>query len=90
MSNSSQLLLKTEDTNTFVLNTLFSTLLTASGNQASVADLKLWYSAYLAMVSLKWIFCGICNMHLKTPNKELIPTEVSTGSSEFLVSALYK
>ena len=67
MSSSSQLLLKTEDMNTFVLNTLFSTLLTASGNQASVADLKLWYSAYLAMVSLKWIFCGICDMHLRTP-----------------------
>ena len=55
MSSSSQLLLKTEDTNTFVLNTLFSTLLTASGNQASVADLKLWYSAYLAMVSLRYV-----------------------------------
>jgi len=51
MSSSSQLLLKTEDMNTFVLNTLFSTLLNASGNQASVADLKLWYSAYLAMIS---------------------------------------
>jgi len=55
MSSSSQLLLKTEDTNTFVLNTLFSTLLTASGNQASVADLNLWYSAYLAMVSLRYV-----------------------------------
>ena len=55
ISSASQVLLKTEDTNTFVLNTLFNTLLTSSGKyQASLADVKLWYSAYHAMVSVKW------------------------------------
>jgi len=54
-SSASEVLLKAEDTNTFVLNTLFSTLLTASGkHQASVNhNMKLWYSAYHTMVSVK-------------------------------------
>ena len=54
-SSASEVLLKAEDTNTFVLNTLFSTLLTASGkHQASVDhNMKLWYSAYHTMVSVK-------------------------------------
>ena len=54
VSSASEVPLKTEDTNTFVLNTLFSTLLTASGkHQASVTNMKLWYSAYHAMVSVR-------------------------------------
>ena len=53
-SSASEVLLKTEDTNTFVLNTLFHTLLAASGkHRASVANMKLWYGAYHAMVSVK-------------------------------------
>ena len=35
-SSASEVLLKTEDTNTFVLNTLFSTLLTASGRHSQL------------------------------------------------------
>ena len=49
--SSTSILLTTKDTNTFVLNTLFNVLLTASGrHQASAADMKLWYNAYHAMV----------------------------------------
>ena len=51
-STSSVILLTTEDTNTFVLNTLFNTLLTIFGRrQALIRDMKLWYNAYHAMVS---------------------------------------
>jgi len=50
-SSASEVLLKTEDTNTFVLNTLFNTLLTASGkDQVSIVNIKLWYSAYHTMI----------------------------------------
>ena len=50
-SSSSSILLTTKDTSTFVLNTLFNVLLTASGrHQASTTDMKLWYNAYHAMV----------------------------------------
>ena len=49
--SSTSILLTTKDTNTFVLNTLFNVLLTASGrHQASAADMKLWYNAYHVMV----------------------------------------
>ena len=51
-STSSAILLTTEDTNTFVLNTLFNTLLTIfDRRQALITDIKLWYNAYHAMVS---------------------------------------
>ena len=51
-SSSASILSTSKDTNTFVVNTLFSVLLTASGrHQASIADIKLWYSAYHAMVN---------------------------------------
>ena len=51
-STSSAILLTTEDTNTFVLNTLFNTLLTIfDRRQALTTDIKLWYNAYHAMVS---------------------------------------
>ena len=66
LSSKSEVLLKTKDTNTFVLNTLFSALLNASGkHQVSVTNMKLWYSAYHAMVSVMWIFV-VCNC-LETP-----------------------
>ena len=49
--SASAMLLKAEDTNTFVISTLFNTLLNASGrHQTSAADMKLWYKAYHAMV----------------------------------------
>ena len=52
-SIASEVLLNIEDTNTFVLNTLFSTLLSACGkHQASVTNMKQWYSAYHAMVNI--------------------------------------
>ena len=51
-STSSAILLTTKDTNTFVLNTLFNTLLTIFGKRhTSITDMKLWYNAYHAMVS---------------------------------------
>ena len=51
-STSSLILLTTEDTNTFVLNTLFNTLLRIFGRRhALITDIKLWYNAYHAMVS---------------------------------------
>ena len=50
-STSSAILLTTEDTNTFVLNTLFNTLLTIFDKRhALIADVMLWYNAYRAMV----------------------------------------
>ena len=53
-STESEVLLEAEDTNTFVLSTLFSTLLTTSGkHQTSDTSMKMWYSAYHAMVSVK-------------------------------------
>ena len=50
---SSAIPLKTEDMNTFVVNTLFSALLTASGNyQNSTTNMELWYNAYHVMVNV--------------------------------------
>jgi len=50
LSSESEVILKTEDTTTFVLNTLFNIILTTSDTST-----KMWYSAYRAMVSVKEI-----------------------------------
>ena len=51
-SNSSAIFLKTEDMNTFVVNTLFSAVLNASAkHQTSGSSIELWYNAYHVMVS---------------------------------------
>ena len=64
-SNSSAILLKTEDMNTFVVNTLFSALLNASAkHQNSDTGVELWYNAYHVMVSVVKVVKNI----LKTLN----------------------
>ena len=62
-SNSSAILLKTEDMNTFVVNTLFGALLNAK-HQNSDTSLELWYNAYHVMVSVVEVVKNI----LKTLN----------------------